>query len=67
MHRAPAAQTPSFTGARCSTPRAGHHAPLDLTIDPVKATEATERTRIALLGKEVDIKGTRRRVNSMFR
>jgi hypothetical protein len=42
------------------------HAPLDLTIDPVKATKATERTSIALLGKEVNIKDTRRRVNSMF-
>jgi hypothetical protein len=29
---------------------------LDLTIDPVKAVEALERTCIALLGKAVDIK-----------
>jgi hypothetical protein len=42
------------------------HAPLDLTIDPVKAAEAPERTRIAFLGKAVDIKDIRRRVNSMF-
>jgi hypothetical protein len=39
-------------------------APLDLTIDPIKSAEALERTRIALLGKAVDIKDTRRRVNS---
>jgi hypothetical protein len=39
---------------------------LDLTIDPVKAVEALEWTCIALLGKVVDIKDTRRRVNSMF-
>jgi hypothetical protein len=38
--------------------------PLDLTIDPVKATETLEQTRIALLRKAVDIEHTRRRVNS---
>jgi hypothetical protein len=36
-------------------------APLDLNIDPVKAAEALERTRIALLGKAVDIEDTQRR------
>jgi hypothetical protein len=40
------------------------HAPLDLTIDPIKAAENLERTCIALLGKAVDIEDTRYRVNS---
>jgi hypothetical protein len=40
------------------------HEPLDLAIDPVKATETPERTRITLLGKAVDIKDTRCCVNS---
>jgi hypothetical protein len=33
--------------------------PLDLTTDPVKTTENLERTRLALLGKAVDIEDTR--------
>jgi hypothetical protein len=41
-------------------------APLDLTIDPSKATETLERTRIALLGKAIDIEDTRHHVNSML-
>jgi hypothetical protein len=39
-------------------------APLDLTIDPVKAAETLELTCIALLGKAVDIKDTRRSLDS---
>jgi hypothetical protein len=39
-------------------------APLNLTIDPVKAAEALEQTHIAFLGKEVDIEDTRRHVSS---
>jgi hypothetical protein len=39
-------------------------APLDHAIDPVKAAETLERTRITLLGKAVDIKHTWCRVNS---
>jgi hypothetical protein len=42
-------------------------APLDLTIDPVKAAEALERTHIALLGKAAGIKDNRRRMSSMLR
>jgi hypothetical protein len=42
-------------------------APLDLTIDPVKAAEALERTRIALLGKAADIEDNRRHMSSMLR
>jgi hypothetical protein len=38
--------------------------PLNLTVDPIKAAEALEQTRIAFLGKEVDIKDTRRHVSS---
>jgi hypothetical protein len=41
-------------------------APLDLTIDPVKAAGALERTRIALLGMAVDIKDTRHHMDSML-
>jgi hypothetical protein len=41
-------------------------APLDLTTDPVKASETLERTRIALLGKAVNIEDTRCCVNSML-
>jgi hypothetical protein len=43
------------------------HAPLDLTIDPVKITENMEQARIALLNKAVSIEDTHRRVNSMLR
>jgi hypothetical protein len=39
-------------------------APLDLTADPIKATENLEQTRIAPLGKAVDIENSRCRVNS---
>jgi hypothetical protein len=42
-------------------------APLDLTIDPVKAAEALERTHIVLLGKAADIKDNQRRMSSMLR
>jgi hypothetical protein len=42
-------------------------APLDLTIDPVKASKNLEWTRIALLSKEVDIEDTRHRMNSTLR
>jgi hypothetical protein len=42
-------------------------APLDLTIDPSKAAKTLERTRIALLGKAIDIEDTRRHVNSTLR
>jgi hypothetical protein len=42
-------------------------APLDLTIDPVKAAEALEQTHIALLGKAADIKDNRHRMSSMLR
>jgi hypothetical protein len=42
-------------------------APLDLTIDPVKAPETLERTHIAILDKAVNIEDTRRRVNSTLR
>jgi hypothetical protein len=42
------------------------HAPLDHAIDLVQAAEALERTCIALLDKEADIKGTRRRVSSTY-
>jgi hypothetical protein len=40
------------------------HAPIDHAMDPTKAAEALERTRIPLLGKAVDIEDTRRRVSS---
>jgi hypothetical protein len=41
-------------------------APLDLTIDPIKAAEALERTRIALLGKVANIEDNRHRVSCML-
>jgi hypothetical protein len=41
--------------------------PLDLTIDPAQPTKTLERTRIALLGKAVDINDTRHRVDSTLR
>jgi hypothetical protein len=41
-------------------------APLDLTIDPVKAAEALEGMSIALLGKATDIEDNWRRVSSML-
>jgi hypothetical protein len=40
------------------------HAPLDITVDPVKVSEDLERTRRNLLKKAVDIDNTRRRVLS---
>jgi hypothetical protein len=42
-------------------------APLDLTIDPFKAAEALERTRIALLSKVADIEDNRHRMSSTLR
>jgi hypothetical protein len=41
--------------------------PLDLAIYPVKAAEALERTRIALLGKAVGAKDAQHRMGSMLR
>jgi hypothetical protein len=41
-------------------------APLDPTIDPVKATETLEQTCIALFSKAIDIEETRHRVDSML-
>jgi hypothetical protein len=40
------------------------HAPLDLAIDPAKAAEAVERTRITLLKRAAKIADTRRHVNA---
>jgi hypothetical protein len=42
-------------------------APLDRAIDPVQVVEALKRTRIALLGRAVDINDTRCCVDSMVR
>jgi hypothetical protein len=42
-------------------------APLNLTIDLVKAAEALEQTRIALFGKAAGIKDNRRRMSSTLR
>jgi hypothetical protein len=42
-------------------------APLDLTTDPIKIAKNLEQTRTALLSKVVDIKDTRRCMNSMLR
>jgi hypothetical protein len=42
-------------------------APLDLTIDPVKAAEALEQTRIALLGKAVNVEDNQHRMSSTLR